>query len=112
MKGTYAVTLTVTDAAGATAPASFSVVVQQTPVVQPPPTHYVNSSGAVSFTSGTGLGLVIGILLLLVIVLVLAALLAMRRRSPPGPPSTIYYTSPPPSPGSVPPPGAGGPPSP
>ncbi|MCI4318452.1 MAG: PKD domain-containing protein, partial [Thermoplasmata archaeon] len=109
-KGTYSVKLTVTDAVGGTASASFSVVVQGQ-VVPPPPAHTSTSSNSVSLTSGTGLYLVIGIVLLLVIVVALAAMLAMRPRSPPGGTPPPYAAAPPP-PGSVPPPGAGGPPSP
>jgi PKD repeat protein len=97
--GTYAVNVTITDAVGATAHSTVSLVVASAPSS--------SSSSSLSLTSGTGLYLLIGILVLLVVVVLLGVLLMRKPKSPSGAPTPYAgpMTAPPP-----PPPGAGGPP--
>jgi hypothetical protein len=102
--GTYAVNVTITDAVGATAHATVSLVVGSAPSS--------SSSSSLSLSSGTGLYLLIGILVLLVVAVLLGVLLMRKPKSPAGAPTPYAgpMTAPPPPP--VPPPGAGGPPPP
>ncbi|HEV2519863.1 MAG TPA: PKD domain-containing protein [Thermoplasmata archaeon] len=88
--GTFLATLKVTDGTGANVTKTLSVVVGTAP-----PT-------SVSLSSGTGLGLLLGIVLLLVVVVILAVLLMRKPKSPvmmaPSP-ASMPPMAPPPPPG-------------
>ncbi|HEV2519862.1 MAG TPA: PKD domain-containing protein [Thermoplasmata archaeon] len=88
---TFVATLKVTDGTGANATRNVSVVVGSAP------------STAVSLSSGTGLGLLLGIVVLLLVVVALAVMLMRKPKSPVMmAPSTVppYMATPPPPPPS------------
>lgn len=104
--GSFVVNVTVTDATGATAKASFTEVVKAAPST---------STGSVSVTSGTGLYLLIGLALGWVLAIAFLAMWAMGRKGRSGPPQAYNAggsgaMGTPPSGG--PPPGVGGSPPP
>ncbi|HEV2165692.1 MAG TPA: PKD domain-containing protein, partial [Thermoplasmata archaeon] len=95
--GTYRVHLTVSDAAGSNASTNLTVVVQNP------------ASTSVNLSSGTGLGLLAGIIVLLVVTVVLGLLL-LRKPKGPGPMSS-YPPATPPAGAPPPPPPPAAPPS-
>ncbi|HEV2166650.1 MAG TPA: PKD domain-containing protein, partial [Thermoplasmata archaeon] len=88
--GTFTATVRVTDNLGASLNQTLTVVVGAAP------------STAVSLTSGTGLGLLLGLVVLVVIIVALAALLMRKPKGPapmaPAGPPPVPYTPPPPPP--------------
>lgn len=105
--GSYVVNVTVTDGTGATAKASFTQVVKAAPST--------GNTGSASLTSGTGLGLLIGLVIAAVAAIAFLGLWMSARKGRGGPPQpynaggTGTMGSPP---SSGPPPGVGGSPPP